>query len=166
MKAKILTLIATIAIIAYLISTAVAVPAPISYDLERTAPTGSVNIGDIVTMTGTTTNTLVNAVMFTWYAPDGTLVENYTDSTLSDDFTSSHVVDAVGTWTVIATFERFESDGHTLKPIEFAPMTYQIDAEPESFFVVPEYPLIGAAGVAIPLALALLVFKRKQIVTQ
>jgi hypothetical protein len=167
MKMKILTLLATIAIVAYLTATAVAVPPAASiYDIQRTAPVGSVHLSDSVAMTATTDNSFVNTVVFTWIAPDGTPVDTQTDSTPSDGFTSSYVVNTVGQWTVTATFERIDSNG-VLKPIVLTGMVYQIDANPpETFFVLPEYPVIGAVGIAVPMALALLVFKRKQQVTQ
>lgn len=145
--------------IACLITTVAAAPPP--YAIERTSPAGSVVLADVVTMTATTTNSQVNQVEFVWYAPDGSVVETHVDSTPADGFTSDFTVDKVGTWTITARFCRVE-DGVS-KPIVWSPLSYFVDADPKTFFVVPEYPLIGAAGIALPMALALLVFKRKQL---
>jgi hypothetical protein len=161
MKAKLLTLLAAIAIMACLISTAAAISPP-TYAIEKTAPSDPVNIGDTVTMTATTNNALVNTVVFTWYAPNGTMVANVTDLTPSNGFTSDLKVDATGEWIVVATFENTILNGGELKPVWFNPITTQVRVGGD-FFVVPEYPLMGAVGIAVPMALALLVFKRKEI---
>lgn len=178
MKTKILTAIALIALMSCMISTvaAVAPPAPDTntYAVAKTSPADPVNMPSIVTLTATTSNTEVTTVVFTWYAPGdwdavnnlpiGPYAYNTTDSDKADGgFTSSNPVDEPGIWTVVATFEKIEVGGSVLKPIWG--LTTQVEAK-TNFFVLPEYPLIGSAGVFVAMGLGLLLFKRKAIGNQ
>ncbi len=171
MKTKILLVLALLALSTSLIAAATAIT-PVdtnTYTITKTSPGGPsdpVNLGATVTMTAATSNDKVNTVIFTWYAPgnypSGPYALNETDYTPSDGFTSSLTVDHQGEWTVVATFERTIVDGNSLKPIWEHPITKQVSVS-GNFFVVPEYPLIGAAGASASIGLALLVFKRKQL---
>jgi hypothetical protein len=167
MKTKILTAIALIALMACMISTATAAVPP--YDVYKVSPADPVHLGDTVTLAATTSNSHVNTVVFKWYAPgdypSGSAAFTSTDGSSADGFTSTNPdpIDKPGRWIVVATFEKMTSMG--LKPIEDDPVIYQVDVNGD-FFVLPEYPLIGSAGVFVAMGLGLLFFKRKAIGNQ
>ena len=171
MKTKILIVLAMLVLSACLISTAMAIVPPDTntYTIVKTAPGGPtdpVPLGSTVVMSAATSNDKVNTVVFTWYAPGmypaGPAALNVTDNTPDDGFTSSSAVDTKGEWTIVATFERTEVGGAVLKPIWQTNRQVSVNG---NVFVLPEYPLIGAAGVTVAMSLALLVFKRKQLST-
>jgi hypothetical protein len=140
-----------------------------TYTLEKTSPTDPVHLGDTVVITAETSNNSpdsgVNTVVFSWWAPGSSLSDpadyTSTDSTPTDGFTSSYIVNTPGEWTIKATFGRTEVTG--VKPIWLSPITYNVNVR-GNFFVVPEYPLIGAAGASLAMMFGLLVFKRKEII--
>jgi hypothetical protein len=140
---------------------------PNTYTITKTSPADPINPGSTVTMTAGTSNILVNTVVFEWYAPGdypaGPIAYTSTDSTPSDGFTSSLSVSANGEWTVVATFGRVLLGQD--KIIYADPITWHFSVG-NTFFVVPEYPLIGSAGVFIAMLLGLIVFKRKEISNQ
>jgi hypothetical protein len=168
MKKNILTVITIIALSACLI-TIVTATDPNTYTLVKTSPVSTVNLGNTVVMTAQTNNTSVNTVVFLWYAPgnypSGPVALNYTDNTPSNGYTSSLTVNQLGEWTVVATFEKTEVSGGVLKPIWTNPIIRHVNVN-GSFFVLPEYPLIGSAGIFAAMLLSLLVIKRKEISNQ
>ena len=101
------------------VGTALGGPTPVDsyyYNLQKTSPAGTVNLGATVTVTATSNDT-INKVVFEWYAPGvvppGTL--DFTDPvTGSVPLTSSHVVNSLGTWTVIASFYEYEGIAYKL----------------------------------------------------
>ncbi len=163
-KAKILTLLVLVALFASLV-TVVTAADPNTYTITRTSPTGSVQVGSTVTVTAQTTNSKVNTVVFTWYAPgdypNGPVTYTSTDSTPNDGFTSTFVVNTLGQWNVNATFENIQTlnGGSIQKYIYSNPSELSLTVN-ANFFVLPEYPLIGTAGVGIAMLLALIVFRK------
>jgi hypothetical protein len=168
-KTKILMLLAMVALFACLVSAATAQTDTNTYAVTKTSPANPV-VGSTVVVTATTSNSKVNTVVFNWYAPgdypSGPIAYTST-ATSSSGFTSSYVVTMLGQWTVTATFERWETvfGGQFQKLIWNNPaeMTVTVSG---NFFVLPEYPLIGTAGIGVAMLLALLVFRRKQISNQ
>lgn len=173
-KTKVLTILALVALSACLITTAYAQVTDSSgntYNLVKTSPTGSVSLGDNVVVTATTDNSLVNTVIFTWYAPDGSVAYTSTNNSPSissgvKSFTSNSVIATQGNWKVSAEFENVKTlagGGTRLKPIYDCTLSLTVQT---SFFALPEYPLIGTLGVGIAMILALAVVRRKEISNQ
>lgn len=171
-KTKILTLLAMVALFACFVST-VAAQDTNSYTLVKTSPAvpdNQVPLGSTVVMTAETSNTAVNTVVFNWYAPgnypNGPVAFTSTDSDGSDGFTSTYVVNSPGQWTVNCTFERWYTVGGGQVQKYIYDESVLTVTTLTNIFVLPEYPLIGTAGIGVAMLLALLVFRKKQISNQ
>jgi hypothetical protein len=149
-KKFLLALFVGFAFLSSLISVGYTQAAIYDYHYYITAtPSVSVSLGSSVTITVTSDNPDVDTVEFNWYAqgqyPTGT---PHTDSiyimgpnSLSHQFNSTYTLTSPGTWTVTATLSN-----QLGKPIETITATVTVVT---SVFVLPETPVIGAAGATI-----------------
>ncbi|MCW4030293.1 MAG: hypothetical protein NWE92_11675 [Candidatus Bathyarchaeota archaeon] len=165
---KIILALALLATFCLISVAAASTPDPHFYSVDKTSPVDPVKLGDSVVITATTDNPKVNRVEFKWWAPgsplDGLADYSEVDITPADGFTSSHIVNKPGEWTMTANFTNVQASGE-YKYIWSGDAVWTVTKD-GNFFVVAEYPLIGAAGASIAMMFGLLVFKRKEIVNQ
>jgi hypothetical protein len=122
--------------------------------------------GSDVIVTAYTTDMEVYQVTFLWKYPNGTLafgpeVDNTAvagdpfEGNPVNTFSSTHSVDVTGDWGVQALFQ--SPDGTTKENID-----YVVKIKATSFFVVPDFPMIGTLGSLGAMLLGLGLFiKRK-----
>jgi hypothetical protein len=138
-----------------------------TYTVVKTSPTDPVKIGDIVLLTAQTSNGQVDQVVFQWYAPSYVSgPPTYTDTVTpaSGSATSSYVVTEKNEWTVDVTFKRADG-GKIYQDLDTKIKKVTIGVELD-VFPLPEYPMLGTAGIAIAVFAALAVVKRKEVMAK
>lgn len=126
----------------------------------------NVPLGANVIVTAYTTDMEVYQVTFLWKYPNGTVVfgpevdstpvagELYEGNAVNT-FSSTHSVDVKGDWGVQALFQ--SQDGKTKENID-----YVVKIKATSFFVVPDFPMIGTLGSLGAMLLGLGLFVRRK----
>ena len=122
--------------------------------------------GSDVIVTAYTTDMEVYQVTFLWKYPNGTVAfgPEVDDAAVAGDpydgspvntFSSTHSVDVMGDWGVQALFQ--SPDGMTKESID-----YVVAIKATSFFVVPDFPMIGTVGSLGAMLLRLGLFMRRK----
>lgn len=122
--------------------------------------------GSDVIVTAYTTDMDVYQVTFLWKYPNGTVavgpeVDNTPvagdlyEGNAVNTFSSTHSVDVIGDWGVQALFQ--SPDGMTKESID-----YVVAIRATSFFVVPDFPMIGTVGSLGAMLLGLGLFMRRK----
>lgn len=121
--------------------------------------------GKLVTVTAMTTDNTITQVTFLWKNPGGNTVFTEVNATRGTDgefdgktvytFSSAHTPNAIGDWGVQALFQG--PDGMTKESIEDV-----IAIRATSFFVVPDFPMIGTVGSLGTMLLGLGLFIRRK----
>ena len=118
-----------------------------------------VPLGATVTVTATTTDTSITDVVFIWRNAEGIEQWRETVQVIAGQAQSLGQPDSPGDWGVQALF--IGPDGTTKQNVEEV-----VSIKATSFFLAPEYPVIGTAGIAIAVFAALVVVKRKEVMAK